>query len=446
MSEKFLIDEQTLQDIQLRDRHSRTILEFFDHTITDGGMFHLMDIYYNPVLDVAVIKDRQMKIRRLEPVADQDFLFYRVIVKDLEKYVKSSHSGRAASLTLMDFIGVRSPAYYYKKRSIQEACDFMIKCRDYYMQINKDIQYPDVEEILQLIEDCLSMIFKKKKYDADKLRINIFNIENFDKMVRYTLAPKIKKIITFFYEIDAFLSVAKVSKAHGFCYPEVYPKNQTGVIEMKGVYHIFHKQPVKNDVRMARDKKIWFLTGANMAGKSSIIKTISSALYLTHIGFPVPADSIKTDLIDGVFTSINLQDNLEMGYSHFYVEAMRLKTIVDQLPKDSNAVIILDELFKGTNHSDASNAILKVLQNLAEVDGPYVIVSSHITELSKELEHIPSVGFFKMNIESDPEGLPIFTYKIKEGVAEEKLGMWLLKKSGAFDSIDKIKNTETTAS
>lgn len=439
MSDKFLIDEQTLKDIQLRDRHSRTILEYFDHTITDGGMFFLRDIFYNPIVDVNEIKDRQIKIRRLEPVADEDFLFYRVIVSDLEKYVRSSHSGRTASLTLMDFVGVRTPAYYYRKRSIIEACDFMIKCQNYYKKINQDVSYADVEEIIQLIEDCLAMIFKNKKYDAEKLRINIFNIENFDKMIRYTLAPKIKKIITFFYEIDAYLSVAKVSKANGFSYPEVFPKNQTGAIEMKGVYHIFHKNPIKNDIRMSRDKKVWFLTGANMAGKSSIIKTISTALYLTHIGFPVPAESIKTDIIDGVFTSINLQDNLDLGYSHFYVEAMRLKTIVDQLPKDSNAVIILDELFKGTNHLDASNAILKVLENLAEVDGPYVIVSSHITELANELKKIPAVGFFKMNIESDPDGLPIFTYKIKEGIAEEKLGMWLLKKSGAFESIDKLK-------
>ncbi|MGB7529498.1 MutS-related protein [Sphingobacterium cellulitidis] len=440
MSEKFLIDEQTLKDLQLRDRHSRTLLQFFDNTITDGGMFYLMDIFYDAVLDIDIIKDRQMKIRRLEPVADEEFLFYRVIIQDLEKYVKSSHSGRAASLTLMDFIGVKAPAYYYKKRSILEACEFMIKCQNFYKKVNQHAFYQDVDDMIQLIEECLSMVFKKKNYDVEKLKINIFNIENFDKMIRYTLAPQLKKIISFFYEIDAFLSVAKVSKAHGFCYPEVYPKNQTGVIEMDGVYHTFHKNPVKNDIRMERGKKIWFLTGANMAGKSSIIKTISTALYLTHIGFPVPADAMRTDLIDGVFTSINLQDNLDLGYSHFYVEAIRLKTIVDQLPKNSNAVIILDELFKGTNHIDAYNAILKVLNNLADVDGPYVIVSSHITELAKELVEIPSVGFYKMLIENDSEGLPIFTYKIKEGIAEEKLGMWLLKKSGAFDSIDRLKS------
>lgn len=175
-----------------------------------------------------------------------------------------------------------------------------------------------------------------------------------------------------------------------------------------------------------------------MAGKSSLIKSISVILYLMQIGFPVPAESVQSDLIDGLFTSINLQDNLELGYSHFYVEAMRLKTIMDQIEPQSNALVILDELFKGTNLKDASNAILQVMSSLAEIDGPYVIVSSHITELSVPLKNIPSIQFYKMNIESDDKGHPIFTYKLCPGVAEEKIGMWLLEESGAFAAINRL--------
>ena len=205
---------------------------------------------------------------------------------------------------------------------------------------------------------------------------------------------------------------------------------------MQGVYHIFHRKPVKNDLTIYQHKKLWFLTGANMAGKSSIIKSIATALYLTHIGFPVPADGLKTDILDGLFTSINLQDNLELGYSHFYVEAIRLKGDHRSAAPRQQCLIILDELFKGTNHSDASHAILEVMDKLAKLDGPYVIVSSHITELSEKLKDCPLVDFRKMVIDNDENGMPIFTYKITEGIAEEKLGMWLLKNSGVFESIE----------
>lgn len=442
MNRAFLIDKQTLEDIQLREVTGRSIWSFFDRAITEGGEDFLRKLFDNPLVDVDAIKDRQMKIHRLESVVHEDFPFYRVVMKDMEKYVKNAHSGAAASLGIWDLIGVKSPVYYYKKRSIIETCDFLLKSQSFYKKVNADRQYADIEEMIQLNAECLSKIFKKKPYNPDKLKITIFNIDSYDRLIRFELAKKIKKAILFFYEIDAYFSVAQISKEQGFCYPEVYPKNQTGEINMEEVYHLFHRDPVKNNVQMTREKRIWFLTGANMAGKSSFIKTVSTALYLTHIGFPVPARSIKTDLIDGLFTSINLQDNLELGYSHFYVEAIRLKTIIDQLDKNTNALIILDELFKGTNHSDASNAIFEILKNIAEIDGPYVIVSSHITDLATKLAHIPMVDFFKMNIEGDEHGHPHFTYKITKGIAEEKLGMWLLKRSGVFDSITRLRDNQ----
>ncbi len=439
MTTQFLIDQQTLQDLQLRDRTGRNLLDFYDQAITEGGQEFLRYIFYTPLTDKDAIMDRQTKIHRLAPVVQEEFPFFRVILKDLEKYVNASHSGRMASLTFLDFIGVRSPIYYYRKRSIIEACEFLINSVHFYKKVNAVKVYPDMEEMIALSEECLRKFFKNKTPDADKLRVNIFNIEYYDRLIRYDLAANMRKIIRFFYEIDAYLAVAKVAHQHEFCYPELFQKNETGKINMQGVYHIFHRKPVKNDLTIYQNKKLWFLTGANMAGKSSIIKSIATALYLTHIGFPVPADGLQTDILDGLFTSINLQDNLELGYSHFYVEAIRLKEIIDQLRPDSNALIILDELFKGTNHSDASHAILEVMDKLAKLDGPYVIVSSHITELSEKLKDSPLVDFRKMVIDNDENGMPIFTYKITEGIAEEKLGMWLLKNSGVFESIESLR-------
>lgn len=440
MADKFLIDEQTLTDIQLRDLNNRSIFDFFDKAVTEGGQDYLNQLFYSPQLDVETIRDRQEKIQRLEPLTHVAFPFYRVILKDLEKFVKRAHSGLRTSVGIMDILGVRTPIYYYKKRSILEACDFLVNLYQFYKQVNQRKEYTDIREMIETIESCLIKLFKNNVFDADKLRINIFNIDVYDRLIRYELAAKIKDILKEFYKLDAYLAVAKVARAHAFCYPEVYPKNHTGSIILKGIRHIFHETPVTNDIEISSKKKLWFLTGANMAGKSSIIKSISAIVYLAHIGFPVPAKSVTMDLIDGLFTSINLQDNLELGYSHFYVEALRLKHIVDQIPPGSNALIILDELFKGTNLSDASNAILQVMNSLADIDGPYAIVSSHITELSEQLKHIPSIQFFKMNIKSDASGHPIFTYKICPGVAEEKLGMWLLKESGAFASLDRLKS------
>lgn len=439
MNKVFSVDQQTSRDIHLDELAGRSIWGFFNHAITQGGEDFLRALFFNPLLDVEAIKDRQQKICRLEPVVQEAFPFYRVIVLDMEKYVKRSPSGNRAGWSFSDLFGVKSKIYYYKVRSIIETCDFLLKSRAFYKKIIAHEKHEDIEEIVRIQEECLSKIFKNGPYDLEKLKINKFNVDNYDLLIRHELATSIKTAILFFYEIDAYLAVARITKEYGFCYPKVYPKHHTGEINMEEVYHVFHPDPVKNNIRMCREKRIWFLTGANMAGKSSFIKTISTALYLTHIGFPVPARSVRTDLLDGVFTSINLQDNLELGYSHFYAEAVRLKEIVDQLDQNTNAMIILDELFKGTNHNDASNAIFDIMESLALSDGPYVIVSSHITDLAEKLKFIPLVDFYKMNIESDEQGRPRFTYKITPGVAREKLGMWLLKKSGVFESIERLK-------
>ena len=197
MTTQFLIDQQTLQDLQLRDRTGRNLLDFFDQAITEGGQEFLRYIFYTPLTDKDAIMDRQTKIHRLAPVVQEDFPFFRVILKDLEKYVNASHSGRMASLTFLDFIGVRSPIYYYRKRSIIEACEFLINSVHFYKKVNALKVYPDMEEMIALSEECLRKFFKNKTPDADKLRVNIFNIEYYDRLIRYDLAANMRKIIRF---------------------------------------------------------------------------------------------------------------------------------------------------------------------------------------------------------------------------------------------------------
>ncbi|GEM_PF-5579085 len=116
MAEKFLIDEQTLRDLQLRDFSNRTIFSFYEEAvITEGGQEFFLSVFYDPVLDIDIIKNRQSKIRRLEAVAHEVFPFYRVILKDIEKFIKTRHSGGSTSNGIMDIFGIRTPAYYYKK-------------------------------------------------------------------------------------------------------------------------------------------------------------------------------------------------------------------------------------------------------------------------------------------------------------------------------------------
>lgn len=437
MNNKFLIDEQTKKDIQLTNIRGNSIFDFFNHTKTEGGNSVLRDLFYSPTTNLNQIIDRQIKIERLLPFVECLFHFDRLILKDLEKFL-AFNPIKSTFLPSLNIFRISTPEYFYTKRSILETFDVLSNFNIFLAEILKENKYEDIGEYYKISTDCLKKFFNNSGSQTNRLKINLFNIDSYNTLIHFELAKELKSIIKFLYEIDAYLAIAKAVKDKTFCFPVLTRRNETEEISINGLYNIFHKSPVANDILMMQSKKTWFLTGANMAGKSSLIKSISAAIYLTHIGFPVPALFMATDVLDGLFTSINLDDNIDLGYSHFYNEAIRLKEIVDQLSKESNALIILDELFKGTNNDDASQAIFEVIKYFVKIDGPFTIISSHITELSEKLKQFNGVNFIRLNIERDNEGMPFFSYKISEGVSHEKLGMWLLNKSGVFTSFKEL--------
>ncbi len=85
-----------------------------------------------------------------------------------------------------------------------------------------------------------------------------------------------------------------------------------------------------------------------MAGKSTWMKTLGTSFYLAHMGFPVAADSMRFKVMEGVFTSINVPDDISIGWSHFYAEVMRVKQVAQEISGGKKLFVLFDELFKGT--------------------------------------------------------------------------------------------------
>ena len=90
--------------------------------------------------------------------------------------------------------------------------------------------------------------------------------------------------------------------------------------EIKALHHVLLPDAVSYDVQMDPHSNFFFLTGANMAGKSTFIKSVGSALFLAHLGMGVPADQMKISLFDGILSNINVVDNLVKGESYFFNE------------------------------------------------------------------------------------------------------------------------------
>jgi DNA mismatch repair ATPase MutS len=238
------------------------------------------------------------------------------------------------------------------------------------------------------------------------------------------------------YEIDVYTTVSRVARERKFVYalaiPFVEGENR---IDMVGLSHPQVAGAVANSVHTDHQHNLIFLTGANMAGKSTFMKSFGIAVYLAHMGFPVAAASMTFSVQDGMYTSINVADNLDMGYSHFYAEVLRVKHVAEEVSRARNLVIIFDELFKGTNVKDAYDATVAVTAAFAENRNCSFIVSTHIIEaghtLQQQCSNMVSV-YFPTIMEGQ---VPRYTYKLQEGISADRHGMMIITNESIVDII-----------
>jgi DNA mismatch repair ATPase MutS len=174
-----------------------------------------------------------------------------------------------------------------------------------------------------------------------------------------------------------------------------------------------------------------------MAGKSTFLKTMGLMVYLAHLGFPVPAKSLKTSIFDGLYTTINLSDNLNLGYSHFYSEVRRVKEVVGKLNTGKNLVVIFDELFRGTNVKDAYDGSLLIISSLAKVKRSLFFISSHILEVAEILDQNESIIFNCFESEL-VEKNTVYDFKLRNGVSKERIGMLIIQKENIIEMLENI--------
>ena len=171
-----------------------------------------------------------------------------------------------------------------------------------------------------------------------------------------------------------------------------------------------------------------------MAGKSTWMKSIGIGMYLAHIGFPVAAKSMTFSIREGIYSSINVADNIALGYSHFYAEVVRVKNAAVATSTGKHLLLMFDELFKGTNVKDAYDGTLAVTEAFAEYRNCLFIVSTHIIEVGEALRHRKNIDFTYMpTIMNGP--IPEYTYQLKKGITEDRQGMMIIRNEGILELI-----------
>ena len=204
---------------------------------------------------------------------------------------------------------------------------------------------------------------------------------------------------------------------------EISEENKV-VYEAKGLYHPFlGEKAVANDFTI-HDHEYYIVTGANMAGKSTFLRSLGINYLLAMNGLPVFADELKVSAFH-LFTSMRTTDDLTHGISYFNAELLRLKKLLGSLHDDVPSLIILDEILKGTNSLDKLNGSRLFLQYIAErnVTG---VIATHDLELSK-MENEYEGRFHNYCFEIELGEDITYSYKITKGVARNQNATYLLK-------------------
>lgn len=276
------------------------------------------------------------------------------------------------------------------------------------------------------------------KYFNDDYKLDFVGVNKLDPLFRKKHIDVVNKVIGIVHELDAYMSIAKTAKAKNLVFAE-YVESNHPIVEIERLYHPNIEKPVPYNISI-KNKSLCFLTGPNMAGKSTFLKSTGLAIYLSHIGFPVPALKMKTSIFNGIITTINLSDNLNKGYSHFYTEVRRVKETAIKLRTNKKLFVIFDELFRGTNVKDAFDASLAIIKAFSDLKTSCFFISTHITEIAEEIKTLETIDFkyFDSQLINNK---PVYNYKICDGVTHERLGLHIVKNEGIFEILNSINKT-----
>ena len=436
------VDKTTLQDISIFHREEEQSIFFrLNKTHTNGGREYLRSLLSKPLNSVAEINDRQATIQQLMEILDQlpktitngtimvienffdtvvdhypkqpnllNSLFYKII---------NASDFSVTEYSVSHFVGFITDIFRIKKIFDQSLSSKQLKI--WNERIEKLLSRPVLQTVLQWENG-------KKLSPTETLWLGNY--------LRTSFKEHCFELLDIYSQIDAIISLAIVSKNQAFHFPSI-SETEVPYVNAEGVYHILLETPISYDFNLNQDQNFMFLTGANMAGKSTFIKAIGTCIYLAHIGMAVPAKQMNLSRFDGLLTNIQVEDNILRGESFFFNEVQRIKRTVDKVRDGKKWLILIDELFKGTNVQDAMKCSLSVIEGLRKTQNALYILSTHLYEIGEELKQYNNIAFrfFETRVEN---GQFMFSYQLLEGVSNDRLGYLILEREGVTKMLEEL--------
>jgi DNA mismatch repair ATPase MutS len=429
------LDKQTLEDLSFFNVEDEYALFYrLDRSTTNGGRKRLLDLFRNGLPTPEQILAQQETVQYLT----QHLSAWPVQVTNgtivmLEKYLESNlpciEQLHDPLLVLKAWItkNINRTDFNLIRFSVEQTADFMEGLEallGYFKEKNTPLLLQQCLQQLQSLLQAESL----PQIDKSRLIHAQYTLQN-DHLIRRKAKRNLRLMMENFFRLDAWFSLARVGVEMHFTFPELV-NSQTPLLETSNLFHPLLPEAVSYTIDADRTHPFLFLTGANMSGKSTFIRSLGAAVYMAHLGMAVPATHMRLSFYESVCTNINVTDNIFKGESYFFNEVQRVAATIRQISQPGNWLVLMDELFRGTNHTDALACSVTVMEGLLKKQNCIFVLSTHLHEVAVHFDQHPKIRFKYFETKLYDDDRFEYTYQLKDGVSNEKLGLLILKREG----------------
>lgn len=435
------LDNTTYTDLSVFQHEEEfSIFHRLSFTLTSQGRDWLLKFFSNPFKDIKPIQDTQQIIKLITANMDQ----WPVEISNgslmvIEKFYDSNIDAIPNANLVQGFIYklVNGPDFSLVRYSLSHFSDLLKGMHQLVQLLDTDEAPMMIRAFLRRAADLINkpVLHNLRDHTRGK-QFTLTETLHYGGYIRDQFRHAAHELIAIYGRIDAWYSMAVATQKFGLTIPEFVDQKQP-IVDARQLWHILLPVPVPYDVRLNPDNNFLFLTGANMAGKSTFIKAVGSTVFLAHLGMGVPAKQMRLTLFDGLLTNINVVDNIIKGESYFFNEVQRIKNTIMKINDGRKWLVLIDELFKGTNVQDAMKCSSVVIKGLIKIKSSLFILSTHLYEIGEELKEYPNISFRFFETTAKDDQLE-FSYQLKEGISNDRLGYLILRREKVVDMLEKL--------
>lgn len=414
----------------IRDLHiEKELLPLIDFTSNEFSRNALLELLKQPLDSVDEIFQRQIIIKGF--IANNEILknysYSRRELMEILSFLKQSNFSKNPKGN-QKFQLLFSEQYRHRKASsLIQVVLFLSKLQLYYISRLNVTTFPEnyKKDLLEMNNFLSGLNLPKYELLIREQKFKVKHIIELTKLyAKAIFNGKFEDFWKTFFLFEAYLSISQGIIKYNLEFP-TFSKTEFTLIDF---YHPMLLNPVANSFTTRNN--VILITGPNMSGKSTFLKAVGLCVYLGHIGLGVPAKKADIPFTDTISISINLNDDILSGFSHFMTEVINLKKVIAEASENKYCFAVFDELFRGTNNEDAVEISATTIKGLTKFKNSIFFISTHLQEL-KEIDEVKEkkIATFYIDCELNDKN-PIFTYELKEGWSNLKVGRILFEKEG----------------